>query len=65
MSLVHGLCESDWALVSGALQLRQASDGDPRSLSPRALLEEEVCEQLLETLGLVIGSPTQAITASL
>ncbi|KAA8697808.1 Uncharacterized protein ALO80_03233 [Pseudomonas caricapapayae] len=65
MSLVHAFTEPEWALLSGALQLRQASDRDPRSLSPRALLDEEVCEQVLETLGPVIGSPTQTITASL
>ncbi|MFH7359876.1 siderophore-iron reductase, Fe-S cluster protein, partial [Pseudomonas syringae pv. tagetis] len=35
------------------------------SLSPRALLDVEVCELVLETLRPVIGSPTQATTASL
>ncbi|EPF66782.1 IucA/IucC family C-terminal-domain containing protein [Pseudomonas syringae] len=65
MSLAQAFSESEWALLSEALRLRPAGEHDPRSLSARALLDDAVCEQLLGMLGPVIGSPTQAITASL
>ncbi|OBS41182.1 IucA/IucC family C-terminal-domain containing protein [Pseudomonas syringae] len=65
MSLAQAFSESEWALLSEALRLRPAGEHDPRSLSARALLDDAVCEQLFGVLGPVIGSPTQAITASL
>ncbi len=65
MSVAQAFSESEWALLSGALQLRQSNARDLRSLPARALLDDQVCEQLLATLGPIIGSPTVAITASL
>ncbi|WP_439851266.1 IucA/IucC family C-terminal-domain containing protein [Pseudomonas syringae] len=65
MSLARTFSESEWALLSGALRLRQADERDPRSLPASALLDDDVCEQLLNTLGPIIGSPSLAITASL
>ncbi|MFA0918413.1 hypothetical protein ALP73_01192 [Pseudomonas coronafaciens pv. garcae] len=65
MILAHAFSQAEWALLSGGLRLKQADERDPRSLPARALLDEEACEQLLTTLGPIIGSPTLAITASL
>ncbi|WP_024678481.1 IucA/IucC family C-terminal-domain containing protein [Pseudomonas syringae] len=65
MSLAQAFSEREWALLSGVLQLRRSDARDPRSLLARALLDDQVCEQLLATLGPIIGSPTLAITASL
>ncbi|OUM08479.1 siderophore-iron reductase, Fe-S cluster protein [Pseudomonas syringae] len=65
MSLTCDFSQSEWALLSTALRLKQADTCDPRSLPARALLDDQVCEQLLTTLGPIIGSPTLAITASL
>ena len=57
--------EPEWALLSGVLRLKRADEHDPRSLLASDLLNDEVCEQLLERVGPIIGSPTTAITASL
>ncbi|MDU8497964.1 IucA/IucC family C-terminal-domain containing protein [Pseudomonas syringae] len=65
MSLAQVFSEPEWELLSGALRLKHADDRDTRSLPARALLDDNVCEQLLAALGPIIGSPTQAITASL
>lgn len=65
MNLTHAFSEAEWTLLSGALRLKQAEARDPRSLPASALLDDQACEHLLRALGPVIGSPTQAITASL
>ncbi|MGF6163065.1 ferric iron reductase protein FhuF [Pseudomonas sp. 2725] len=66
MSLACHFTVSEWALLSGGLRLKEGNERDPlRSLMARDLLQEDVCEQLLDALGPVIGSPTRAITASL
>jgi ferric iron reductase protein FhuF len=66
MSLSAAFSPQDWAVLSGVLRLKPLVLRDSqRSLSARALLAEDVCEQLLERLGPVIGSPSRAITASL
>jgi ferric iron reductase protein FhuF len=66
MSLSAAFSPQDWAVLSGPLRLKSLALRDTqRSLSARALVEADVCEQLLERLGPVIGSPSRAITASL
>jgi ferric iron reductase protein FhuF len=66
MSLACHFTASEWALLSGGLRLKDSDERDPlRSMKARDLLQEDVCEQLLDALGPVIGSPTRAITASL
>jgi ferric iron reductase protein FhuF len=65
MSTAHGFTQTQWAMLSGALRLKSATQRDARSLTARALLDEEVCARMLHALGPVISSPTLAITASL
>ncbi|OLF53847.1 IucA/IucC family C-terminal-domain containing protein [Pseudomonas chlororaphis] len=66
MSLQAAFAPHDWAVLSGALRLKPLAQRDrQRSRSPRALLDEPACLELLDQLGPVIGSPTRAITASL
>ncbi|MND49143.1 Ferric iron reductase FhuF-like transporter [compost metagenome] len=66
MSLARHFTASQWTVLSGGLRLKDGDERDPlRSLMARDLLQVDVCEQLLDTLGPVIGSPTRAITASL
>ncbi|MCF5709959.1 siderophore-iron reductase, Fe-S cluster protein [Pseudomonas syringae] len=65
MTQGQAFSDAEWAVLSGALQLKTADTRDSRSLPARALLDEEVCRQMLAALGPVIGSPTLAITASL
>lgn len=66
MSLSDAFSAQEWAVLSGPLRLQPLHQRDTqRSLSPRALLDVDVCAQLLEQLGPVIGSPNVAITASL
>ncbi|MGA3802080.1 IucA/IucC family C-terminal-domain containing protein [Pseudomonas fluorescens] len=66
MNLACHFTASEWALLSGGLRLKDSDERDPlRSMKARDLLQEDVCEQLLDALGPVIGSPTRAITASL
>ncbi|WP_273825612.1 IucA/IucC family C-terminal-domain containing protein [Pseudomonas asplenii] len=65
MTLAHLFTDAQWALLSGALRLKPVQQSDPRSLPARALLDGTTCEDLLQALGPVIGSPTLAITASL
>lgn len=66
MSLAGYFTAPEWAALSGGLRLKDIEERDPlRSLMARDLLQEEVCEQLLDALGPVIGSPSRAITASL
>ena len=66
MSLPGHFSEQEWAVLCGPLRLKAWAQRDPlRSLTARALLQEEVCERLLDALTPVIGSPSRAITASL
>ena len=66
MSLAGYFTAHEWSVLGGGLRLKDFAERDPlRSLMARDLLQEEVCEQLLDALGPVIGSPTRAITASL
>ena len=66
MNLADHFTASEWAVLSGGLRLKDSAERDPlRSLLARDLLQEDVCAQLLDALGPVIGSPTRAITASL
>jgi ferric iron reductase protein FhuF len=66
MSLSRYFTAQEWAVLSGGLRLRDSAEHDPlRALMARELLQEDVCEQLLDALGPVIASPTRAITASL
>jgi len=66
VSLSYAFSAQDWAALSGPLRLKPLSQRDVmRCVDPRALLDAEVCAQLLEELGPVIGSPNVAITASL
>ncbi|MFJ2687380.1 IucA/IucC family C-terminal-domain containing protein [Pseudomonas sp. NPDC087342] len=66
MNLAGHFTESEWAVLSGGLRLKDSAERDSlRSLMARDLLQEDVCVQLLDALGPVIGSPTRAITASL
>jgi ferric iron reductase protein FhuF len=66
MSLARYFTASEWAVLSGGLRLKDSDERDPvHSLVARDLLQEGVCEQLLDLLGPVIGSSTRAITASL
>lgn len=66
MSLEAAFSAQEWTVLSGPLRLRPLALCDKsRSLSARALVAEDACEQLLARLGPVIGSPTPAITASL
>jgi len=66
MSLQTAFNPQDWSVLSGPLRLKPMVQRDrQRSLSARALLDDETCIALLDQLGPVIGSPTRAITASL
>lgn len=66
MSLQAAFNAQDWSVLSGPLRLKPMAQCDrQRSLSARALLDDETCIALLDQLGPVIGSPTRAITASL
>ena len=66
MSLSEVFSVQDWALLSGALRLKPLASRDVRrSVSVQTLLDDEVCAQLLDQLGPVIGSPKRGITASL
>jgi ferric iron reductase protein FhuF len=66
MTLADHFTASEWAVLSGGLRLKDSASRDPlRSLIARDLLQENVCEQLLDVLGPVIASPSRAITASL
>ncbi|WP_027349776.1 IucA/IucC family C-terminal-domain containing protein [Halotalea alkalilenta] len=56
----------EWAVLSGTLRLKAASERDrARSLEARSLLREESCTQVLDRLAPIIGSPSRRITASL
>ncbi|KPG98439.1 siderophore-iron reductase, Fe-S cluster protein [Pseudomonas sp. RIT-PI-q] len=66
MNLAGHFTAPEWAVLSAGLRLKDSEERDPlRSLLARDLLQDDVCEQLLDALGPVIGSPTRAITASL
>jgi len=66
MTLARHFTAQEWAVLSGVLRLKESAARDPlRSLTARALLQEDVCERLLDALTPVIGSPSRAITASL
>ena len=66
MSLADGFSAQEWSVLGGVLRLKDCAERDPlRSLMARDLLQEDVCERLLDALGPVIGSPSRAITASL
>ncbi|VVO24583.1 IucA/IucC family C-terminal-domain containing protein [Pseudomonas fluorescens] len=66
MSLAHHFTAQEWAVLSAGLRLKESAERDPlRSLTARALLQEDVCERLLDELTPVIGSPSRKITASL
>ncbi|AZD02521.1 IucA/IucC family C-terminal-domain containing protein [Pseudomonas chlororaphis] len=66
MNLQAAFNPQDWSVLSGPLRLKPMAQRDrQRSLSARALLDDDTCITLLDQLGPVIGSPTRAITASL
>ncbi|MHB2247999.1 IucA/IucC family C-terminal-domain containing protein [Pseudomonas fitomaticsae] len=66
MNLSSAFAPHDWDVLSGPLRLKPMAEHDRlRSVRATALLDEEVCVQLLDRLGPVISSPTRAITASL
>ena len=66
MSLSEAFSPEAWAVLSGPLRLTSMDLRDTqRSVRARALLDGQVCAQVLEQLGPVIGSPTRVITASL
>ena len=66
MNLAHHFTAEEWSVLGGGLRLKDCAERDPlRSLMARDLLQEEVCERLLDTLSPIIGSPSRAITASL
>ena len=66
MNLAHHFTAQEWSVLGGGLRLKDCAERDPlRSLMARDLLQEEMCERLLDALSPVIGSPSRAITASL
>ncbi|VVO17531.1 IucA/IucC family C-terminal-domain containing protein [Pseudomonas fluorescens] len=66
MSLARHFTAQEWAVLSAGLRLKESAERDPlRSLTARDLLQEEVCERLLDELTPVIGSPSRKVTASL
>ncbi|QAY92757.1 MULTISPECIES: IucA/IucC family C-terminal-domain containing protein [unclassified Pseudomonas] len=66
MSLARHFTAQEWSVLGGGLRLKDCAERDPlRSLMARDLLQEDVCERLLDALSPVIGSPSRAITASL
>lgn len=66
MSLARHFTVQEWNVLCGGLRLKDCAERDPlRSLMARDLLQEDVCERLLDALSPVIASPSRAITASL
>jgi hypothetical protein len=66
MSLARYFTAQEWSVLGSGLRLKDDAERDPlRSLMARDLLQEDVCERLLDALSPVIGSPSRAITASL